>query len=184
MTKTITSYGVTWPQCVNSSPPGQNGRHFADDVFGCIFVNGSFCILSKVLLKFVAKGPIDNNPILVQMLAWCRFGDKPLSEPMLIRYTDAYAELGVDELRQALVRNTIRRRFWVYSIIVWCSSSSLSQLSLYITGSISLKITSTSFTRTQGQNAGSIALAWRHVKMACCGMLRKTTITFLQWPTH
>ena len=24
---------------VNSSPPGQNGRHFADDTFRCIFVN-------------------------------------------------------------------------------------------------------------------------------------------------
>ena len=49
----------------NSSPPGQNGRHFADDSFKCIFVNEKFCILIKFSLKFVPKGPIDNNPALV-----------------------------------------------------------------------------------------------------------------------
>ena len=33
---------IWWLICVNglkSSPPGQNGRHFADDVFKCIFLN-------------------------------------------------------------------------------------------------------------------------------------------------
>ena len=50
---------------LNSSPPGQNGRLFADDVFRCIFVNEKFCILIKISLKFVPKDPIDNNPALV-----------------------------------------------------------------------------------------------------------------------
>ena len=45
----------------NSSPPGQNGCHFADDVFRCIFVNEKFGILIKISLKFVPKGPIHNN---------------------------------------------------------------------------------------------------------------------------
>ena len=27
-----------------SSPPEQNGRHFADDIFKCIFMNEKFCI--------------------------------------------------------------------------------------------------------------------------------------------
>ena len=49
----------------NSSPPGQNGRHFTDDVFKCIFVNEKFCISIQISLKFVPKGPIDNNPALV-----------------------------------------------------------------------------------------------------------------------
>ena len=35
--------------------------------------------------KFVPKGPIDNNQALVYL-----FGAKPLSEPMLTRFTDAY----------------------------------------------------------------------------------------------
>ena len=57
---------------------GQNGRHFVDDIFRCIFENGNFCILIKISMKFVPKGPIDNNPALV--------------EPMLTRFTDAYME--------------------------------------------------------------------------------------------
>ena len=50
---------------INSSPPGQNGRHFADDVFRCIFINEKFCILIKISPNFVPEHPIDNNPALV-----------------------------------------------------------------------------------------------------------------------
>ena len=46
-------------------PPGQNGRYFADNIFRCIFMNEKFCISIKISLKFVPKGPIDNNPALV-----------------------------------------------------------------------------------------------------------------------
>ena len=48
------------------------------------------CILIKISLNFVPESPIDNNPTLVSIMAWCRKGDKPLSEPMLTRFTDAY----------------------------------------------------------------------------------------------
>ena len=48
-----------------TSPPAQNGRHFADDIFRWIFVNETFYIFIKISLKFVPKGPIDNNPALV-----------------------------------------------------------------------------------------------------------------------
>ena len=53
------------PQYVNSSPPGQNGRHFADDILRCIFLNETFYILINISLKFVPKGPIDYKPALV-----------------------------------------------------------------------------------------------------------------------
>ena len=46
---------------INSSPPGQNDRHFTDDMFKSIFVNKKLCILIKILMKFVPKGPVDNN---------------------------------------------------------------------------------------------------------------------------
>ena len=75
---------------VNSSPSGQNGCHFADDSFRCIFVNEKFCILIKISLKFVPEGPIDNNSALVQIMAWRQIGDKSLSEPMLTEFIDAY----------------------------------------------------------------------------------------------
>ena len=49
----------------NSSTPGQNAAHFADDIFRCIFPNEKYCILIKMSLKFVPKGPIDNDPALL-----------------------------------------------------------------------------------------------------------------------
>ena len=33
---------------INSSPPWQNGRHFAEDIFKCIFMNEKCCILIKI----------------------------------------------------------------------------------------------------------------------------------------
>ena len=52
-------------QTFNSSPPGQNGRHFADGIFICIFLNDKFYILIKISLNFVSDGPVDNNQALV-----------------------------------------------------------------------------------------------------------------------
>ena len=49
---------------VNSSPPGQNGHHFADNIFRCIFVNENFCILIKISLKFVPKGPFEKKALV------------------------------------------------------------------------------------------------------------------------
>ena len=38
----------------------------------------------KISLTFVPKGPINNIPALVQIMAWRRSGDKPLSEPVVV----------------------------------------------------------------------------------------------------
>ena len=75
---------------MNSSPTGQNGRHFANDIFKWIFFNENCGISIKNLLKYVHKVPIDNNLALDQIMAWRQTGDKPLSEPMLTWFTDAY----------------------------------------------------------------------------------------------
>ena len=68
----------------NTMRPKQNGHRFADDTFKRIFLNENVRISIKISLKFVSKGPIDNIPALVQIMAWRRPGDKPLSEPMVI----------------------------------------------------------------------------------------------------
>ena len=64
--------------------PRQNGRHFAEDIFKRIFLNENIWIPIKISLKFVSKGSINNIPALVQIMAWRRQGDKPLSEPMMV----------------------------------------------------------------------------------------------------
>ena len=47
-----------------------------------------FFISIRISLKFVPSGQIDNKPVLVHVMAWCRTGDKPLAEPMLTQLTD------------------------------------------------------------------------------------------------
>ena len=44
----------------------------------------------RISLKFVPSSAIDNKPALVQVVAWCRTGDKPLHEPMLTHIIDAH----------------------------------------------------------------------------------------------
>ena len=68
---------------LTQSPPGQNGRHFADYIFRCIFVNENLWILVKISLKFVPNVQISNIPALDQIMAWRRPDDKPLSEPTM-----------------------------------------------------------------------------------------------------
>ena len=68
----------------NTLRPRWNEQHFVDDIFKCIFFNENVWISIKISLKFVPKGPINNIPALVQIMAWRRSGDKPLSEPMMV----------------------------------------------------------------------------------------------------
>ena len=69
---------------INTLRPTQNGRHFPDDIFNCIFLNENIWILIKISLRFVSEDRINKIPALVQIMAWRRSGDKPLSEPMMV----------------------------------------------------------------------------------------------------
>ena len=67
----------------------------ADDNFKCkcIFLNENNRISIRISLKFVFISPIDNKPGLVRAMAWqVTTGDKPLPEPILTRFTDAYMQ--------------------------------------------------------------------------------------------
>ena len=61
-----------------------------DAILQTIFSN-AFSLMKMLQLRlkfywslFPIKGPINNIPALVQIMAWCRPGDKPLSEPMMV----------------------------------------------------------------------------------------------------
>ena len=77
-------YATQYDPQFNTLRPRQNGRHFADDTFKRIFLNENVRISIKISLRFVPKGPINNIAALVQIMAWRRPGDKPLSEPMMV----------------------------------------------------------------------------------------------------
>ena len=72
----------TW---LNTMCLEQNGCHFPDNIFKYIFLNEINKIPIWISLKFVPRSPVDNEPTLVQVMAWRRTGDKPLSESMMVR---------------------------------------------------------------------------------------------------
>ena len=71
-------------QGINTLRQRQNGRHFPDDIFKCIFLNENVWISLKISLKFAFEVWINNITALVQIIASCRPGNKPLSELMMI----------------------------------------------------------------------------------------------------
>ena len=75
--------GLSKLKWFNTLRPRQNGRHFPDGIFKCIFLNENVWSSIGISLKFLSRVPIDNKPALVQIMAWRRPGDKPLSEPMM-----------------------------------------------------------------------------------------------------
>ena len=68
----------------NTLRPRQNGCHFSGNILKCIFVYENVWISIKISLKFVPSGPINNISVSVQIMAWYRQGDMPLSEPMVV----------------------------------------------------------------------------------------------------
>ena len=108
-------YSSGWAFWFNTLRPRQNGRHFADDTFNRIFVNENVRFSIEFSLKFVSKGPINNIPALVHIMARCRPSDKPLSEPMLVR---------------SLTHIWITRPQWVNNYVscdqpIWCNESTI-----------------------------------------------------------
>ena len=62
----------------------QNVRHFTDKIFKSFFLKENVWISIDISLKFVPKGTINNNPALVQIMAWHWSGYKPLSEAKMV----------------------------------------------------------------------------------------------------
>ena len=56
------------------------GRLFADKIFKIIFWNETSCISMHISLRFVLKGPSDNQSTLIQKMAWRWLDQKQLSE--------------------------------------------------------------------------------------------------------
>ena len=70
----IPEFGLLWYTnmdniSIDTLRPRQDGLHFADGTFKCIFFYENCCILIKISLKYVPKGSIDNNPALVHIIA-------------------------------------------------------------------------------------------------------------------
>ena len=94
--RSMSPYGVIRPQWVKGihALPGHNvlTHHPLDIIYfqmnfhewKVLYFDNNFTDVCSY------KSPIDNNPALAQIMAWRRIGDKPLSEPVLTWFTDAY----------------------------------------------------------------------------------------------
>ena len=120
---------------INTLRPRQNRRHFADDIFKSIFLNENARISLKISLKFVAMVRINNIPALVQIMAWRRPGDKPLSEPMMVRLL---THICVTRPQWVLTKRT-KKVHWPWKVILGYRSENLqdtkvnSQVNILIT---------------------------------------------------
>ena len=56
---------------MNTLGPEQNGQHFADDFFKCIFFTQNFVILIEISCKLVSKGLNNIELTLIQLMVCC-----------------------------------------------------------------------------------------------------------------
>ena len=114
---------LTW---INTFRPWQNGPHFTDDIFKCIFLNENLWVSVNVSLKFVPKGQINNIPALVLIMAWRRIGDKPLYEPMMISLLmHIFASFGLNNLTLIPVWISNHNHYKVWDQITYLSQTSV-----------------------------------------------------------
>ena len=65
----------------------------------------------KYMNFVISIGPISNIPALVQKMDWRRPCDKPLSQPMMVKFTDAYIR------HSASISLIIRQVYSTYTVI-------------------------------------------------------------------
>ena len=105
----------------------QNGQHFADDIFKCIFLNENVLISIKISLKFVLEGSFNNFPALVEIMGrqaiiwtndgqvyWCIYASFRFSELTHCGLVILYHFI---DLIQHCVRQWLAA--WWYQVITW-----------------------------------------------------------------
>ena len=71
-----------------------NGCHLADTILKYILWKEKFCNFIGISLKYIPKGPINNESALVLVMTWCWTGFKALLEPMMTVISDAMWRFG------------------------------------------------------------------------------------------
>ena len=79
------------------------------------FFNESVWIPIKISSKFVPKGPINNIPALVQIMAWRRPGDKPLSESMMVSLPTHICVTRLQWVNERFINTNMNSLLLVYS---------------------------------------------------------------------
>ena len=117
---------------LNSSPPGQNGRHFADNMFKCIFLNENIWISNKISLKNVPWGLIDRYVSTGSdngLVSFRRQGIIWTNADAV--YWCIYAEVGGEELKittGVMMKITLNVSKYFYRIITVCDRLLMSNM--------------------------------------------------------
>ena len=64
--------------------------NFLTTISNAFFLNGNVWISIKISLKFIPEGPTNTISALAHIMAWRPTGEKPLSEPVMAYFADAY----------------------------------------------------------------------------------------------
>ena len=79
---------VTW--AINLNESGTNWLTFCRQHFQMhFFLNENRLILIHIAPKFVPSGPINYKLTLVQMMVWYRTDDRPITHPILTKFSNA-----------------------------------------------------------------------------------------------
>ena len=140
---------------VNTLKPSQDVRHFPDDILKSFFLNEKGWISIKISLKVVPRCPINNIPALVQIMAWRRPGDKPLSEAMVVRLLTHICATRLQWVKTQIKENIKAPRHW----LLWGESAGGSEWW---------------FPSQRASNAKNVCIKWRHhikMRLQNCGHL-------------
>ena len=83
----VTRWHDSYQSHLNTFEPGQNGHHFVN-IFQFIHFYHICFVLTQIPLKFVPGVQSINKAPLVQIPAWHRACDRPLSGPMMTKFSD------------------------------------------------------------------------------------------------
>ena len=91
----------------------------ANHIFTWIFLNENDRIPIQISQRFVPRSPLDNKLALVQVMARHRTGHKPLSEPMMTQFTDAYIYIYIYVIPHPVAsehRWLVKAPRWIHSV--------------------------------------------------------------------
>ena len=66
-------------------------------------------------MKFVPNGPINNISALAQIMAWRQAGDKPLSEPLMVRLPTHY----IYSEQHEKIKYVLEKKKWPHCLTHW-----------------------------------------------------------------
>ena len=98
-------------------------------MFKRFFLNVNVWISLEISLKFVPNGPINNIPASVQIMTWRHSGDKPFSEPMMVRLLTHISVTRPQWVNDIFPFNRdlgpylhhhVLPSHWTYNAVIWC----------------------------------------------------------------